>query len=107
MDPQEALTAIETEGGDLDLIILDIMLPLGEVFSKEEATLGLRTGVLLLRRIQEQLPSVPVLVLTGVNSEPIRREILDLGLPPERYLRKPVGGTELLARVQAILGGRA
>jgi len=75
-------------GGDLGLVILDLMLP------------GM-DGFRVLRALRDEGRRVPVLILTarGEESDKVRR----LRLGADDYVTKPFGVLELLARVEALL----
>jgi two-component system alkaline phosphatase synthesis response regulator PhoP len=76
---------------DVDLIVLDVMLP------------G-RNGFEVLREIRRQGSSASVLMLTAKGME--SDKILGLKLGADDYLSKPFGLGELLARVEALLRRR-
>jgi DNA-binding response OmpR family regulator len=75
-----------------DLVILDLMLP------------GL-DGFRVLRAVRGAGLDVPVLILTARGEETDRVRGLKSGA--DDYVTKPFGVLELLARVEAILGGGA
>jgi two-component system, OmpR family, KDP operon response regulator KdpE len=81
----EALALWERE--DPHLLILDIMMPRMD-------------GLEVSRRVREH-SSVPIIVLTALDSESDKVTALDLGA--DDYLTKPFGVEELLARVRAVL----
>ncbi len=76
---------------DLDLVVLDVMLPL-------------RNGYDVLRELRKRGSTVAVLMLTAKGLE--GDKILGLKLGADDYLAKPFGLGELLARVEAILRRR-
>jgi len=84
------LTAQDTPGTELDLILLDVMMP------------GL-DGYELCRRIKqhEQLRFTPVLMMTALAS--VDDKTLGLGAGADDYITKPFDPRELLARVGAML----
>lgn len=102
-DPEETIEAIDRWGDGIDVIILDIMLPVGEMFGVEEANLGLTTGVLLLEQIKGVLPDVPIVVLTAIANQAVKQRILASGIPEEYYLDKPIGPRDLLIKIQEAL----
>src|SRR5206468_12457928 len=57
-------------------------------------------GDVVVKRITHEA-STPVIVLTGKHDSDEKARLLDLGA--DDYLTKPVGRTELLARVRAVL----
>src|SRR5947199_1755344 len=81
----EALALWEQERPHL--LILDIMMPRLD-------------GLEVCRRVREHA-TVPIIVLTALDTESDRVLALDLGA--DDYLTKPFGVEELLARVRAVL----
>jgi two-component system, OmpR family, response regulator MprA len=78
-----------TRDTDVDLIVLDIMLP-GEV-----------DGIEVCRRIRGAGDQVPILMLTARDEVADRVEGLDAGA--DDYMAKPFAFEELLARLRALL----
>jgi len=74
--------------GDYDLVILDVMLP------------G-RDGWSILQALRSRRKTVPVLMLTALDSVSDRIRGLETGA--DDYLPKPFDFAELLARVRALL----
>ncbi len=81
----EALTIFESQ--DIDLVILDIMMPQLDGFDTT-------------RRIR-QISSVPIIILTALGEQDDKIKAFDLGV--DDYLTKPFGTGELLGRVKAVL----
>lgn len=77
----------EWEQADPHLLILDIMMPRMD-------------GLEVCRRVRER-STVPIIVLTALDTESDKVTALDLGA--DDYLTKPFGVEELLARVRAVL----
>lgn len=73
--------------GSMDLVLLDLMLP------------GV-DGLEICRRLREEKPHVPILMLTARSTELDR--VLGLELGADDYLTKPFSVRELLARIKAI-----
>ena len=71
--------------GDADLVLLDLMLP--EV-----------TGEQILRRLRQERPDLPIIVLTAKGAISDRVSNLEAGA--EDYLVKPFSFAELLARIR-------
>jgi DNA-binding response OmpR family regulator len=87
-DVNEAGTKFEL--GTYDLVVLDLLLP------------GHPDGGLeVCRRIREAGTSVPILMLTAINSVESRVKGLDSGA--DDYLAKPFDLDELQARIRALL----
>ncbi len=84
-DGTEALRALE--GEDLDLVILDVMLPR-------------MSGFEVLKKMRE-LSDVPVVLLTA-KSQSVDK-VVGLELGADDYITKPFDTKELLARIRAIL----
>lgn len=75
-------------GGQYDLVILDIMLPLAD-------------GWTVLRDLRKLGNSTPVLILTARDG--VKDRIRGLSLGADDYLIKPFAFGELLARIRAVL----
>ncbi len=86
---EEALEAIKADRPDL--ILLDVMMPVMD-------------GYEVLRQLKkdENLKSIPVIILTARAQEGDVVKGIDAGA--EDYITKPFHPTELLARVNRILG---
>ena len=69
----------------VDLVLLDLMLPLMD-------------GVAMLEALRRDSPRTPVLVVTACTRDVLR------GMPVEGFLRKPFSLDTLLVRVKALLG---
>jgi len=74
--------------GDLDLVLLDLVLPR-------------RDGLEVRRRIRSEDPALPVIVVTARGAEEERVRGLEMGA--DDYVVKPFSARELLARVEAVL----
>jgi DNA-binding response OmpR family regulator len=74
--------------GDIDLIILDVMLPR-------------LNGFEVLRTLRGGNDHVPIIVLSARGAE--TDKVMGLELGAEDYVTKPFGLAELLARVKAVL----
>ena len=72
---------------DLELILLDIMLPKLD-------------GIEVCQRLRKARPGLPILMLTAKGSEEDKVRGLKVGA--DDYVTKPFGARELLARVDAI-----
>ena len=78
---------IAMEGGEFDLVLLDIMLP------------G-TSGIELCRQIRRR-SEVPIIFISAKGSEADR--VIGLEIGADDYLPKPFGTRELVARVRAVL----
>lgn len=84
--PSEFYGAFQKEAPEL--ILLDIMLP------QED-------GLSILRKVRNNSPETPVIMLTAKDSEFDKVTGLDMGA--DDYIAKPFGMTELISRVRAVL----
>lgn len=78
----------ELEAGDIDLILLDLMLPDCSGFE-------------LLQILQQKYRTVPVIVLTAKNE--MNDKILGFQLGADDYLTKPFETRELIERIKAVM----
>lgn len=85
-DGQAALERLAADG--FDGVVLDLGLPKVD-------------GLSVLRRLRQQTPALPVLILTARDGIEDRVEGLNAGA--DDYLTKPFNRDELLARLQAML----
>jgi DNA-binding response OmpR family regulator len=85
-DGEEGLA--KARGEEVDLLILDVMLPR-------------LNGFELLRMLRGEGSEIPVLMLSARGAE--MDKVMGLELGAEDYVTKPFGLAELLARVRAIL----
>jgi len=81
----EAIEIITTK--PVDLVLLDIVMPKMD-------------GIATCERIR-QFSNIPVIMLTGRNSE--EDKVLCLNIGADDYITKPFSATEVLARVRAVL----
>src|SRR5919197_782557 len=87
-DGSEALARLRGNGGDPDLVVLDILMPNVD-------------GLEVCRRIRRTGSRLPVLMLTARDEVADRVAGLDAGA--DDYVVKPFALAELLARVRALL----
>jgi CheY-like chemotaxis protein len=74
-DIDNAFDFYENNRDDIQLVILDIMMPVGEKFSNQiAAENGLRTGICFYEKIRGDRPDLPIIILTNVN----RSELSDI-----------------------------
>jgi len=97
----DALKLIREGMNDIDLVILDIMMPPGEL-GKERTDNARRTGLVLLREIRNASPKIPVVIFTVVRDPQLRAEALRSGAV--LYLEKPMLPSDLISRIDSIIG---
>jgi two-component system alkaline phosphatase synthesis response regulator PhoP len=85
-DGEEGLNL--ARGGEIDLLILDVMLPR-------------LNGFELLRVLRNERRTMPIIMLSARGAE--MDKVMGLELGAEDYITKPFGLAELLARVKAVL----
>jgi DNA-binding response OmpR family regulator len=71
-DVDGAWRYFEENTNEIELLILDIMMPPGETFKDKDTDDGLRTGVHFYKRVRESVPGLPVIVLTNVSAEEVK-----------------------------------
>jgi len=70
----EALSALNSESNRISLIILDVLMPSGSVFTDEETNGGLITGYRLLEKIRKSYSHIPILILSITNPSEMRSD---------------------------------
>ena len=85
-----------------DCIILDIMMPRSNRYSKEETASGKDTGLRLLVDIQKKLPKVPVIVVTVRSDVGLSRLQQRFGRSMKTVLVKPVTPTQVLEAIRTL-----
>lgn len=97
-----AMGFLSNNGDQISLLILDIMMPHGKILRPEATQDGLRTGVHFYEQVRERMPDLPVIILTNVSDEDVRKTF-------ERqahclFIRKPEClPYELLEKVVSVL----
>ena len=70
----KALRVLEERRAEVELLILDVMMPSGESFS-DQAKQGFRTGVRFYERVRETQRDLPIILLTNFPGADIIRVI--------------------------------
>lgn len=68
-DVDSALRLFQTKMDQIDLTILDIMMPPGRAFENDDTNGGLRTGLWLYEKLREMRPELPIAIFTNVSDE--------------------------------------
>jgi len=68
-DVDDASRFFKENVDQIDLLILDIMMPPGSSFKDVDTQLGLRTGIRFYEKIRETAPNLPVIIFTNVSDE--------------------------------------
>lgn len=66
---------------ECDLLIMDIMMPLGFSLTREETKFGHETGVALIKKYKLKYPERKIIIFSIVGDDNIRKISSDLGLP--------------------------
>lgn len=83
-----ALQLVMKDPGKYDLLLTDLTMP------------GL-SGRELIQKILQHVPTLPIIVLTGMIDSEIERELYDLGV--KEVLEKPLVDDELIEAVDRVL----
>ena len=67
------LKCLEENVNEIELLILDLMMPYGQAFNEDETEKGLRTGIVFYERVRKANAHLPVMILTNNVDEGIRR----------------------------------
>lgn len=59
----------------IDLLVLDIMMPPGELLQEAQTNHGLRTGVRFFEQVRQLAPVLPVIILTNVTDEQVKEQL--------------------------------
>lgn len=102
INPEEALDTVKSQGENIDLILLDIMMAPGNQFTLKETQGGLRTGEFLIFRLRRYFMNKPIIAITA------RKDIGELkdmiGDVVDVFIRKPVLEKEVVKVVDTLLG---
>jgi DNA-binding response OmpR family regulator len=91
--PDSALKALEKDRADIDLIVLDIMMPPDDAVENKKSDYGQNTGILLLEKLRPLTgDKIPIVVLSArqdlnwLKSEGKVQEYLQKTLTPEEIV---------------------
>jgi CheY-like chemotaxis protein len=73
-DVDAALTFLKRNTQQVDLLILDIMMPAGRAFRDEDTQDGLRTGFHFYERARAMAPHLPIVMFTNFPNERIMEQ---------------------------------
>ncbi len=66
---------LENRANEIDMIILDVMMPPGTKLDREQTSYGLRTGIVFYDLIRKKLPILPILVFTNYSDEDLEKRL--------------------------------
>jgi len=72
-DVSVALNFLKEHLQEIELLILDIMMPPSSLFKNEDTNGGLRTGIQFFELIRSIAPELPVLILTNVSGADVEK----------------------------------
>ncbi|MHB8762874.1 MAG: response regulator [Deferrisomatales bacterium] len=106
-NPESMQQQLAEHIGDIDLIIMDAMMPLGDTISPDEGEMGMSTGLVLLSSLQADpgLSEIPIILLSVRDDEEIAEWARKAGIP--YYLKLDTPPSELLRIVGDVLGAEA
>lgn len=91
------------ERSPFDLFIIDVMMPPGKKYSREETHDGLITGLYLARDIREKYPLVPIILWSGTSLNTIK--LLSIHMEKRLtkcvFVKKPFSGNNLVKLITA------
>jgi len=67
------LKLFEENSTELELLILDLMMPYGEAFNEDETERGFKTGVRFYERVRATNERLPIIILTNSVDEGTRK----------------------------------
>lgn len=71
----ETVAFFKANLSEIELVILDVMMPGGKAFSFNQSNGGLTTGFLLYQKIRKDLPDIPVFIFTNSIDEDIENAV--------------------------------
>jgi CheY-like chemotaxis protein len=72
---ESALHFLDSSKDQVDLCIVDIMMPPGKTFATADSQGGVRTGLLFYDYIRQQALHLPIIVLTNRTSDEVERKV--------------------------------
>ena len=74
-DVDSAYESLQKDHDKIKLVILDIMMPPGELLKDVDTDDGLRTGARFHQKIRNILPQLPIILFTNCSSEELKDKI--------------------------------
>ena len=68
----DALSFFEDNQNQIELLILDIMMPQGKAFESAPDN-GLKTGIHFYRKVRTITPAMPIIIFTNISDENIEK----------------------------------
>ena len=73
-DVDKAITFLPVNGAEVELVILDIMMPPGRALGDTDTKKGQRTGVHLYQELRTLAPNLPFIILTNVSDPEVKKD---------------------------------
>lgn len=96
----EALRAARDHAGTIDLLVVDLQMPVEGDLSAAEAEFGQLTGRVLRRALRSALPSAPAVFLTNRLDEPLLLSLREGG--DLAYRKRHQRPTQLVETIRAL-----
>lgn len=74
-DVDKAISFLSGHRAEVELVILDIMMPSGRALRDADTKKGRRTGVYLYKELRASASSLPFIILTNVSDPEVEKEI--------------------------------
>lgn len=87
--PDSALDFLKKRADSVKAIVLDIMMPPGQVFKNENTDDGLKTGLLLYNNLAHAYPMLPIVILTNLMNEDVITQLTKKGISVLQKLDYP------------------
>jgi DNA-binding NtrC family response regulator len=72
-----AWSVLQENSRNIELIILDVMMPPGIIFESIITESGLMTGVHFYKKVRENLPECPVIIFTNISDRQILQNFME------------------------------
>lgn len=98
---RDALPTIEKYFSEIDLVVLDVIMPPEDHYGIEETNGGTTTGLRLLKDIRTKFKTLPIIIVS------VRRRQVSEGLLKQmnvaEYLEKPILAAEIAEAIKRVL----
>lgn len=98
-DFDRALTLLKEQA--FDCVILDLKMPSGHDMSDEETENGRWTGILVIKRIRERYPLIPILVVTSLEDPFLHSLINSAGA--NDFIKKPCYFDNIVLKIKSLI----
>jgi CheY-like chemotaxis protein len=95
-----AIEFFENNREDINLVILDMMMPTGTTFNNKQTGNGMRTGLCFYKLIRQYKPNLPIIIFTNVSGNDLSNDVNNNSLVFQKDVLFPF---ELVRQVKKIL----